>query len=73
MKLIVKDSPGLVRDSRSKAIINQDSKQYEQYMTEKMMRVKVKTMEQDVKELKENIGEVKSMLQQLITSFNKQV
>lgn len=71
MKLIVRDNPGLVRDSKSKAIINQDSKQYEQYMTEKMMRAKVKTMEQDVGDLKQDIVEVKTLLQQLISTLNK--
>ena len=40
MKYLVKDHPGLYRDSISKAIINENQKAFDKYMKEKQLRDK---------------------------------
>jgi hypothetical protein len=67
-RLKVKDVPGLFRDSNSKAIISDDKQAYERYITEKRLREKMASNEEEVKSLREEIAELKQLLHHLINS-----
>lgn len=67
MKQKVQDFPGLVRDSKSKAIVNEDVEAYNKYKKEKEFRAKMLMMEQEVSNLKDNVDEIKGMLKHLIS------
>ena len=72
MSLIpVQDSPGIFRDSETNAIINKNTSDYDIYVRS---RNKMKTKEQRIGELEKkvdhlsgDIGDIKSMLQTLIS------
>ena len=68
MKLKVKDNPSLVRDSSSKAIIANDETSYSNYIQERNFRSQVQHVEADINNLKQELGDIKSMLQQLISN-----
>lgn len=68
MKLKVKDNPGLVRDSKSKAIISEDIDSYNAYIQERNFRSQVQTVEKEVSNLKNEISDIKALLQQLVES-----
>lgn len=73
MKQKVQDFPGLVRDSRSKAIVNEDVEAYNKYKKEKEFRTKMLMMEQEVSNLKDNVDEIKGMLKHLISISNNSI
>ena len=60
----------LVRDTMSNAIVNTDKKGYEQYMTLKRARGREKdrvtALEDEIQGLKSALGDIKSMLGQLL-------
>jgi|TARA_B100000902_G_scaffold336390_1_gene336614 hypothetical protein len=60
----------LVRDTKTNAIINNDKKGHEQYLALKRAKSneldKVQTLESQVRELKSDIGDIKTMLGQLL-------
>ena len=60
----------LVRDTMSNAIVNTDKKGYEQYMTLKRARGREKdrvtALEDEIQGLKSDLGDIKSMLGQLL-------
>ena len=62
MKLRVREHPGLVRDSRSKAIINIDEKSFNEYQSKKNMQDKVSNLEEEVKNIKNSLEEIKAIL-----------
>ena len=72
MSLIpVQDSPGIFRDSETNAIVNKNTSDYDIYVRS---RNKMKTKEQRIGELEKkvdhltgDIGDIKSMLQTLIS------
>ena len=72
MSLIpVQDSPGIFRDSETNAIINKNTSDYDIYVRS---RNKIKTKEERIGELEKkvdhltgDIGDIKSMLQTLIS------
>ena len=72
MSLIpVQDSPGIFRDSETNAIINKNTNDYDIYVRS---RNKMKTKEERIGELEKkvdhltgDIGDIKSMLQTLIS------
>ena len=68
MKLKVKGDPSLVRDSSSKAIIANDETAYSNYIQERNFRSQVQHVEADINNLKQELGDIKSMLQQLISN-----
>lgn len=74
MSLIrVKDNPHLARDEYSKAIINTDTKGYESYMNtrERMKRQQELLLNntQEIQNLKEDVSEIKNLLEQLVTKL----
>ena len=66
----VKDKNYLLRDSHSNAIVNSDYENYRKYIdTYKIKKDelnKIKSLEKDVSSLKEDIGEIKSLLKNII-------
>ena len=64
--LKVKDNPGLVRDSKSKAIINVDSAAYNEYQNKKLLQSKVINMNEEIDELKQSVDEIKQLLTQIV-------
>jgi hypothetical protein len=66
----VKDSDSLVRDISSGAIINTNTAEYEAYLNRRMknkeIRQQVKSNAVEIKELKSEISEIKSLLISLI-------
>jgi|LakMenEpi03Aug12_release.lakeMendotaPanAssembly.Ray.scaffolds.fasta_scaffold1568583_1 hypothetical protein len=68
-KVMVDGHPGLYRDMTSGAIINDNSYEYETYMKNYQMRQnksqKIDRIEQDLNNLKSEIGEIKNLLLKL--------
>jgi hypothetical protein len=66
----VKDSDSLVRDISSGAIINTNTAEYEAYLNRRMKNKEVRQQVQsnavEIKELKSEISEIKSLLISLI-------
>ena len=73
-KVKVEHHPELVRDEWSKGITNVDNDAYTNYMNGALTRKqRAKTLEQNTKEinnLKQDMSEVKDMLQQLLSKQN---
>ena len=67
IKYKVVDNPTLVRDGKSKAIINTDQHAYEEYKNKKNMNSKVINMHNELQEVKSSIEEIKTMLTQLMS------
>lgn len=65
MKLKVEDHPNLVRDSKSKAIINIDEASFNKYKSEKQLQKKVINMSEEINDLKSSVEEIKSLLTQI--------
>jgi len=59
----------LVRDSNTGAILNNDKSQYDQYLTlrakRKQKTERIDNMENDLKSLKDDINEIKTLLRAL--------
>lgn len=66
MYLKVQDHPGLVRDSKSKAIINVDSDAYKEYQNKKLLQNKVINITDEINELKQSMDEIKGLLSQIL-------
>lgn len=62
MKLKVKEHPGLVRDSRSKAIINIDNDSRQEYQNKRLLQEKIQSLSSDVESLKGSIKNIEEML-----------
>ena len=65
----VKGHADLIRDNSTGAILNNDSSQYNQYITLRNNRKKgttrIDNMEDDLKSLKDDINEIKTLLKAL--------
>lgn len=66
MKLKVRDCPEYIRDSNSKAIVNLDTKAFEIYRQEQLLRNNMRNLYEEVSELKNEMGDIKDLLQKLI-------
>lgn len=62
----VKDHPGLVRDKRSSAILNTSGDDLAKYREERDQKMKLQQTIQEVAELKNDMAEIKDLLQQLL-------
>lgn len=58
----VKDNPGLVRDSHSKAIINIDKEAYNEYKAKRNIQDKVLNLENDIKDIKQVLEDIKLLI-----------
>ena len=67
--LNVEGHADLVRDNSTGAILNNDSSQYNQYLTLRAKRQqgtnRIDNMENDLKDLKDDINEIKTLLRAL--------
>lgn len=65
-KIKVEGHPDLVRDPKSTAVINNSRQDYEEYMNNyrirKMKNDRMDSMETDMKNIKDEISEIKSLL-----------
>jgi len=68
--LKVEGHSGLYRDSQTNSIVNRNTSEYKQYMSQKKTRdnehQKVDVIEQDLTNLKNEINEIKSLLKELV-------
>jgi len=65
-KLKVEGHPDLVKDPKSSAVINNNTQEYEEYMRNyKLRKIKndrIDSMESDMKNIKSELDEIKSLL-----------
>lgn len=66
MSYVKTDQPGLVRDSRTHAIINNNDTEYKNFMQTRNQSKHIKTIENDLNELKQDFVDIKNMLKELI-------
>lgn len=70
-KLEVEGYPDLYRDPRSGAIIKKSSTEYQSYIdsynSRKQEKEKITTIENDLNDLKNEIGEIKEMLRKIFS------
>jgi hypothetical protein len=62
----VKDHPDLVRDRNSNAILNNDAEALNKYREERERLLKVKNAVNEVETLRNDVNEIKEMLQLLL-------
>ena len=66
----VKDHSNLVRDPSTNFIINTSQSDYDQYLARRKQKrgehERVEIMEQDLSDLKSEIGEIKSLLKEIL-------
>jgi hypothetical protein len=62
----VKDHPDLVRDRNSNAILNTDAEALNKYREERERLLKVKNAVNEVETLRNDVNEIKEMLQLLL-------
>ncbi len=66
----IKGNGDLARDPRTNSIVNVNDREYDQYIAsrdaKRIKNEKVDTMEQDLANLKGEIGEIKSLLKELV-------
>lgn len=70
MMFKVKDYPHLLKDEKSRAVINTDQDGYQKYIAERNYRTNVKQetsqLEDEINNLKSDMAEIKSLLIQLL-------
>lgn len=74
MKLVnIKDSK-LIRDTNNMAIINTDNNEYEQYLLKRKLlkeqKQHIDNMDQEIKQLKSDLTEIKQLLLEIIKHDN---
>ena len=66
----VKDNENLVRDSKSNCIINTNKSEYDEYLARRKLKQseknKVENLEKDMDTLKNELGEIKSLLKEIL-------
>lgn len=68
----IKEHPNLYRDSETNVIVNNNMKEYNDYVARKKAKnIKINELESDVKTLKEDIVEIKNLLRSLIDESKK--
>ena len=67
----VEGSSNLYRDPRTNAIVNNNEAEYDKYIKQRQIRKsrenKIDTIESDLSQLKNEINEIKSLLQALVS------
>jgi uncharacterized protein (UPF0276 family) len=75
MLVKIKDNPGLVRDTHSKAILNTDRAALNEYLMKAEIARKQNLEREDTKmrllKLEENMSEIKSLLSEIVQLRNK--
>ena len=62
----VKEHPTLLRDSRSKAILNTDLMELNKMKKEREATITIQTLTQEVNVIKNDFQEIKSLLRQIV-------
>ena len=62
----VKEHPTLLRDSRSKAILNTDSMELNKMKKEREATITIQTLTQEVNVIKNEFQEIKTLLKQIV-------
>ena len=62
----VKDHPTLLRDSRSKAILNTDLMELNKIKKERESTITIQTLTQEVNVIKNEFQEIKTLLKQIV-------
>ncbi|MDP6585424.1 MAG: hypothetical protein QF535_12275 [Anaerolineales bacterium] len=62
------DLPGYVKDTESKAVINTNIKALEAYKKKRNNRKEQDQIAEDIKEMKSDIGDIKRILQEMLTN-----
>jgi len=65
IRLKVEDRPDLIRDSRSKAIINVNKAAMQEHMSKQQIKESIQNLNQEMASLKDDFKEIKSLLQQI--------
>ena len=65
MQLKVENYPDLVRDSKSKAIINVNKAAMQEHMSKQQMKESIQNLNQEMASLKDDFKEIKALLQQI--------
>ena len=65
LKLKVEDRPDLVRDSRSKAIINTNKNAMLEHISKQQMKESIQNLNEEMVSLKNDFKEIKALLQQI--------
>lgn len=76
MELVkIKNEPGLVKDTQSKAVLNTDSRSYMSYLNQRKRlqenRDKIDGYECQMKELINEVCELKEAIKKILTNGNK--
>lgn len=70
MKYIQTDDPHLLKDLETGVVVNSDDGGYQAYLLQRKIndekRLQVKTMEQEIDSMKDDISEIKNLLKYLI-------
>lgn len=69
---LVKDHPDLVRDLESKAILASDQLKYKEYKQKKEMLKSTMKYGEEIENLKKDVQEIRTLLQQLVNNFTSQ-
>jgi len=73
MTLIKTDKDQFVRDDSNHALLNNDVNGYKQYLQTRRSQKKVMDVENEVRNLKNEMSDIKSMLMILINQNNKEI
>jgi DNA-binding transcriptional regulator GbsR (MarR family) len=66
--LQVKDRPDLVKDDVTKAVLNTDATALDAYRRRREAQREVKTMCQEIDDIKNDIADIKSLLREIINN-----
>ena len=65
IKLKVENYPDLVRDSKSRAILNVNKAAMQEHMSKQQMKESIQNLNQEMASLKDDFKEIKALLQQI--------
>ena len=60
--LKVKNYPNLIRDPKSKGIININQSAYNEYLQKKIVKEKMVSMDNEINTIKQSVNEIKELL-----------
>ena len=65
MQLKVENYPDLIRDAKSKAIINVNNTAMQEHMSKQQMKENIQTLNQEMASLKDDFKEIKALLREI--------
>jgi hypothetical protein len=66
MQLKVQDYPDLVRDSKSKGILNVNQNALKEHLSKQKLRETIESVQEEVTAIKSDLEEMKNLLKQLV-------